>query len=129
MNRALVIGATGNVGRQVLFQLPVTGAQVRALTRNPHATPLPPRATALVRTHQRKRAKVILESSVSDYAVIHQLDLVLVDTGRLRGEQSGSTAQGVASFRVGDHPGVIAWQSSNRIPSVPVLQVVRYTAK
>jgi uncharacterized protein YbjT (DUF2867 family) len=43
MGRALVIGATGNVGREVLSQLSATGAQVRALTRNLHATGLPPR--------------------------------------------------------------------------------------
>ena len=42
MNRALVIGARGNVGRHVLSQLTATGAQVRALTRNPHPTGLPP---------------------------------------------------------------------------------------
>ena len=42
MNRVLVIGATGNVGRQVLSELPVTGAQVRALARDPDAVRLPP---------------------------------------------------------------------------------------
>ena len=42
MNRILVIGATGNVGRQVVSQLPATGAQVRALARNPHTAGLPP---------------------------------------------------------------------------------------
>jgi uncharacterized protein YbjT (DUF2867 family) len=42
MNRVLVIGATGRVGRQLLFQLPATGLQVRALARNPHAAGLPP---------------------------------------------------------------------------------------
>lgn len=42
MNRILVIGATGNVGRQVLSQLAPTGAQVRALARNPDAAGLPP---------------------------------------------------------------------------------------
>jgi uncharacterized protein YbjT (DUF2867 family) len=41
MNRLLIIGATGNVGRQLLSQLPAMGAQVRALTRNPHATRFP----------------------------------------------------------------------------------------
>jgi len=41
MNRVLVIGGTGTVGRQVLSQLSVTGAQVRALTRNPDAARLP----------------------------------------------------------------------------------------
>src|SRR6185437_4048201 len=42
MNRTLVIGATGNVGGQVLSQLTATGVQVRALARNPAATRLPP---------------------------------------------------------------------------------------
>jgi uncharacterized protein YbjT (DUF2867 family) len=42
MNRVLVIGATGNVGRQVVSQLAATEAQVRALTRNPDAAHLPP---------------------------------------------------------------------------------------
>src|SRR5262245_44091531 len=42
MNRILVIGATGNVGRQVVSQLAATGVQVRAMTRNPDAAGLPP---------------------------------------------------------------------------------------
>jgi NAD(P)H-binding len=42
MNRTLIIGATSTVGRQVLSQLAATGAQVRALTRNPDAARLPP---------------------------------------------------------------------------------------
>jgi uncharacterized protein YbjT (DUF2867 family) len=42
MNRVLVIGATGNVGREVVSQLAVTTTEVRALTRNPHATRFPP---------------------------------------------------------------------------------------
>jgi uncharacterized protein YbjT (DUF2867 family) len=41
MNRVLIIGATGTVGRQVLSQLTATGAKVRALTRNPEAARLP----------------------------------------------------------------------------------------
>jgi uncharacterized protein YbjT (DUF2867 family) len=41
MNRVLVIGASGNVGRQVLSQLQATGAHVRALTRNPETARLP----------------------------------------------------------------------------------------
>lgn len=42
MNRILIIGATGTVGRQVLSQLIAVGAQVRALARNPDAACLPP---------------------------------------------------------------------------------------
>jgi len=42
MNRILVIGGTGTVGRQVLSRLVAAGAQVRALVRNPDAAQLPP---------------------------------------------------------------------------------------
>jgi uncharacterized protein YbjT (DUF2867 family) len=42
MNRVLVIGATGNIGRLVVSQLLAVGAQVRALTRNPDTAGLPP---------------------------------------------------------------------------------------
>jgi len=42
MNRILIIGATGNVGRQVLSQLPATEARVRALVRNSETAGLPP---------------------------------------------------------------------------------------
>ena len=41
MNRILVIGATGNVGRQVVSQLAATGTRVRALVRNPETAALP----------------------------------------------------------------------------------------
>jgi uncharacterized protein YbjT (DUF2867 family) len=42
MNPILVIGGTGTVGSQVLSQLSVRGAKVRALVRNPGAARLPP---------------------------------------------------------------------------------------
>src|SRR5262245_21767273 len=41
MNRILVVGATGTIGRQVVFQLLDTRAHVRAMTRNPEAAGLP----------------------------------------------------------------------------------------
>lgn len=40
-HRILVIGGTGNVGGEVLSQLPATGVRVRALARNPDAARLP----------------------------------------------------------------------------------------
>jgi uncharacterized protein YbjT (DUF2867 family) len=43
MNRILIIGATGRVGRQVVSQLLDLGAPVRALARNPQMAGLPPR--------------------------------------------------------------------------------------
>jgi len=42
MNPILVIGATGTVGRQVVFQLIAAGSPVRAMARNPEAANLPP---------------------------------------------------------------------------------------
>jgi uncharacterized protein YbjT (DUF2867 family) len=42
MNRILVIGGTGTVGRQVLSQLAAQGVRVRAMARDPGAARLPP---------------------------------------------------------------------------------------
>ena len=42
MNRILVIGGTGNVGRQVVYQLAAAGARFRAMTRNPDVAGWPP---------------------------------------------------------------------------------------
>lgn len=44
MNHILVVGGTGTVGSQVLSLLAATGAQVRAMARNPAAVRLPPQA-------------------------------------------------------------------------------------
>jgi uncharacterized protein YbjT (DUF2867 family) len=41
MKRVLVLGASGTIGRQVLFQLHTRGVYVRALTRYPETTRLP----------------------------------------------------------------------------------------
>ena len=41
MKRILVTGATGNIGRQVVAQLRVTGCRVRALSRSPQSADLP----------------------------------------------------------------------------------------
>ncbi len=42
MNRILVIGGTGHVGRAVVTQLSAAGADVRAMVRNPDTAGLPP---------------------------------------------------------------------------------------
>ncbi len=47
MNRILVIGGTGNVGRQVVDQLAATGARFRVMTRNPDAAALPPQVEVM----------------------------------------------------------------------------------
>jgi uncharacterized protein YbjT (DUF2867 family) len=42
MTRTLVVGATGNIGRQVVLQLAANHQPVRALTRNPDGASMPP---------------------------------------------------------------------------------------
>lgn len=46
-NRVLVIGATGNIGSQVVSQLTAAGAHVRALSRNAGENPLPPQVESV----------------------------------------------------------------------------------
>lgn len=48
MKHVLVIGSTGTVGRHVLNQLSVTGAQVRVLMHNPEPVGLPPHVEAVL---------------------------------------------------------------------------------
>lgn len=47
MDRVLIIGATGNVGRQVVSQLPAGKLRLRALARNPDKAVLPPHVEVL----------------------------------------------------------------------------------
>jgi uncharacterized protein YbjT (DUF2867 family) len=47
MNRILVKGPTGTVGRQVVSQLAGSGAQVRTMSRNPDAARLPPQVEVM----------------------------------------------------------------------------------
>jgi uncharacterized protein YbjT (DUF2867 family) len=47
MNRILIIGGTGNIGRQVVTQLMQLRAQVRALARNPEGVRLPPQVEVM----------------------------------------------------------------------------------
>ena len=42
VRRILVTGATGNIGRQVVSQVPATELEIRALVRNPERANLPP---------------------------------------------------------------------------------------
>ncbi len=47
VKRILITGATGNIGGQVISQLPRTGLEIRALVRNPDAAHLPPYVEAV----------------------------------------------------------------------------------
>jgi uncharacterized protein YbjT (DUF2867 family) len=47
MNRILVIGATGTVGRQVVSQLVAAGNRVRAMSRNPEIASVPPQVEVM----------------------------------------------------------------------------------
>jgi len=47
MNRILVIGATGNIGGQVVTQLMATRSHVRALVRDPETARLPPQVEVM----------------------------------------------------------------------------------
>src|SRR5262245_9900010 len=69
MNRILVIGATGNVGRHVVLQLAVTGARVRAMTRNPEVAGLPPNVEVM-------RGDLTLPDTLD--ACLHGIDTVFL---------------------------------------------------
>jgi uncharacterized protein YbjT (DUF2867 family) len=47
MNRILIIGGTGNIGRQVVTQLTARGTEVRALVRNPDGAHFPPQVEVM----------------------------------------------------------------------------------
>jgi uncharacterized protein YbjT (DUF2867 family) len=47
MNRILIVGGSGNIGRQVICQLTATGVQVRALARNPETVDWPPQVEVM----------------------------------------------------------------------------------
>ena len=47
MSRILIIGSTGTVGRQVISELSVAGAQVRAMARDPDGARLPPQVEVM----------------------------------------------------------------------------------
>jgi uncharacterized protein YbjT (DUF2867 family) len=47
MNRILIIGGTGNIGRQVITQLTASGTGVRALVRNPDGVHFPPQVEVM----------------------------------------------------------------------------------
>ena len=47
MNPILVVGGTGNIGREVITQLTAAGAHFRALVRNPDAAHFPPQCEVM----------------------------------------------------------------------------------
>ena len=47
MNRILIIGGTGHIGREVIHQLTMSGQPVRALVRNPDRADLPPQVEVM----------------------------------------------------------------------------------
>jgi uncharacterized protein YbjT (DUF2867 family) len=54
VKRILVIGATGNVGREVISQLLTAIVRVRALARNPESANLPRRSKSCVATSRSR---------------------------------------------------------------------------
>jgi uncharacterized protein YbjT (DUF2867 family) len=68
MHRILIIGATGNVGREVVSQLP-EGVQARALVRDPDKAVLPPHVKAV-------RGDLTLPESLDE--CLHGVDAVFL---------------------------------------------------
>jgi hypothetical protein len=89
MNRVLVIGATGTVGRQVVSQLVVNGVPARAMVRNPAAAALPPQVE-VVRGVKRARSSQDRRESVAritdkGLALLVAVDQSVSKEGRLIG--------------------------------------------
>ena len=107
MNRTLIIGATGNIGREVVSQLTATGARVRALTRNPDAAGLPPQAEVV-------RGDLALPETLD--ACLDGIDTVfLVWT-------APPDAVGPALERIAKHTGRIVFLSSPHKTAHPFFQ-------
>jgi uncharacterized protein YbjT (DUF2867 family) len=48
VSRILIVGGTGNIGREVVSQLAATGKRLRAMVRNPQRAALPPQAEVVL---------------------------------------------------------------------------------
>ncbi len=81
MNRGLVIVGSGNVGRHVLSQLSAKGAQVRALTRKPDASRLPPQIPLV-------RGDPALPETLD--SCLQNIDTVFLDRTKHRARSSNS---------------------------------------
>lgn len=107
MNRILVIGATGTVGRPVVSQLLASGARVRAMTRKPEAAGLP-------------RNVEVVRGDLTDPATLDEC-LRDVDTVFLVWTAAAGAAQ-AAVDRIVKHAGRIVFLSSPHRTAHPLFQ-------